>query len=246
MTPSWVTAFLDLAPADAGAAVPFWQSVTGHGLSEPRGEHGEFATLLPQAGDPHLKVQRLHDGPSGVHLDVHVTDLAAAREQAERLGARLVADRGFAEMASPGGFAFCLVTEQHTTRAQPATWPGGHRSAVDQVCLDVPPGRWDAEVAFWSALTGWERRGSDYTEFASLLRPTAVPVRLLFQRLDDPQPVVTGHLDLASTDRRAEVERHVALGARVLEVRDHWTVLRPPAGPAYCVTDRAPDIGMTP
>ena len=246
MTPSWTTAFVDLAPTEHEAGVGFWQAVTGHGLSAVRGEDGEFATLLPSTSDPHLKLQRLGEGPSRVHLDLHVTDPAGAARDAEALGGRVVADRGFLELASPGGFPFCLVTERLARRAEPATWPGDHRSAVDQVCLDVPPDRWEDEVTFWAALTGWERRGSDFAEFASLLRPAEMPLRVLLQRLDDPQPAVTAHLDVASSDRTAEVARHVALGAEVVEVREHWTVLRPPAGPAYCVTDRSPEIGVTP
>ncbi|WP_244931780.1 VOC family protein [Nocardioides sp. W7] len=237
--PTWVTAFLDLAPEDHGRAVEHWRGVTGHGLSTPRGDHGEFASFLPPDGDVHFKVQRLAAGPSKVHLDLHVPELAPAVEDAVRLGATVVATREYAALSSPGGFVFCLVTERSAVLAEPATWPGGHRSSVDQVCLDVPPARWDAEVAFWRDLTGWETR-SGGAEFVSLVRPPGMAVRILLQRLDDPQPSVTGHLDLASTDRAAETQRHVELGAEVLSVHDRWTVLRPTAGPPYCITDRDP------
>lgn len=239
MTPTWVTAFLDLAPEEHAGAVAFWRGVTGHGLSPVRGDAGEFASYLPPDGDVHLKVQRLVAGPSGVHLDLHVPALAPAVEDAVRLGATLVAEQGYAVLRSPGGFPFCLVTARTVVRASATTWPGGHRSAVDQVCLDVPPDLWDAELAFWRGLTGWSARIGG-REFVSLLRPPSMAVRILLQRLDDPQPAVTGHLDLAATDRAAEVERHVALGATVLGVHREWTVLRPPAGPPYCVTDRDP------
>lgn len=243
MTPTWITAFLDLAPDDFDPAVAYWRGVTGHGLSPARGDAREFASYLPPDGDVHLKVQRLASGISRVHLDLHVPAVEPAVEDAVRLGARLVAERGYAVLASPGGFPFCFVTERHVVRSGPTTWPGGHRSSVDQVCLDVPPARWDAELEFWRELTGWSARiGGE--EFVSLLRPPEMPVRILLQRLDDPQPTVTGHLDLAATDRAAEVERHVALGATVLGVFDEWTVLRPPAGPPYCVTDRDPQTRM--
>lgn len=239
MTPTWVTAFLDLAPEDHAAAIEHWVGVTGHGLSRPRGDQGEFASYLPPGADVHLKIQRLADGPSRLHLDLHVPALAPAVEDAVRLGATLVDEREYAVLSSPGGFTFCLVTERSAIRAEPAVWPGGHRSAVDQVCLDVPPALWDAEVAFWADLTGWSAR-SVGPEFVRLTRPRELTVGLLLQRLDDPQPRVTAHLDLASSDRTAETDRHVGVGAQVLAVHDQWTVLRPPAGPPYCITDRDP------
>jgi hypothetical protein len=245
MTPTWITAFLDLAPEEHARAVEHWRAVTGHGISPVRGDAGEFASYLPPDGDVHLKVQRLGVGPSRVHLDLHVPSVPAAVEDAVRLGATLVADRGYAVLTSPGGFPFCFVTERSVLRAGPVAWPGGHLSAVDQVCFDVPPAAWDAELEFWHRLTGWSTRVGG-AEFVSLLRPPEMAVRILLQRLDDPQAAVTGHLDLASTDRRAEVARHVALGAEVLAVHGEWTVLRPPAGPPYCVTDRDPRTRLAP
>lgn len=246
MTPTWLTAFLDLAPEEHAVAVEHWRGVTGHGLSMARGDLGEFASYLPPDGDVQLKVQRLGAGASRVHLDLHVPELAAAVEDAVRLGATLVMvvhEGEYAVMSSPGGFPFCFVTERCVVRAEPTTWPGGHRSSVDQVCLDVPPAAWDVELAFWRDLTGWSARIGG-REFVHLLRPPQMAVRILLQRLDDPQAAVTGHLDLASTDRAAETARHVALGASVVSVHDEWTVLRPPAGPPYCITDRDPQTRM--
>lgn len=239
MTPTWVTAFLDLAPDDHERAVEHWLGVTGHGLTTPRGDRDEFASYLPPGADVHLKVQRLTDGPSRLHLDLHVPALAPAVEDAVGLGATLVDEREYAVLSSPGGFTFCLVTERSAIRAAPAVWPDGHRSSVDQVCLDIPPALWDAEVTFWRDLTGWSARSAG-PEFVRVTRPPEMTVGLLLQRLDDPQPRVSAHLDLASSGRLAETDRHVALGAQVLSVHDQWTVLRPPAGPPYCITDRDP------
>ena len=63
---------------------------------------------------------------------------------------------------------------------------------------------------------------------------------MLLQRLGDERPTVGAHLDLAADDRDAEVARQVAAGAEVVSRTDGWTVLRDPAGMAYCVTGRAP------
>lgn len=244
MAVSWISAFLDLAPREFEDGVVFWAGVTGSRVSSPRGERDEFATLVPPDGDDVLRVQRLEHGPSRIHLDLHVTDPRAEARRAVALGAQEVADHGYVVLTSPGGLTFCLVTHPCSTRPRPVTWPGGHRSLVDQVCLDLPGAVHDGEVAFWQQMTGWELRSSaSYDEFSSLWRPPEQPLRILLQRLGEQTGTVRAHLDLATTDRAAETERHVRLGARVVDERERWTVLADPAGTAYCITDRDPGTG---
>lgn len=221
MNPTWVTAFVDLPADDFDAGVGFWRGVTGYGLSSARGEHDEFATLVPPVGDGFLKVQRLGSGAARVHLDLHAP------------GQDFVVD------ASPGGFVFCRVAHPASRRPTPATWPDGHRSLVDQVCLDIPADRYDEECVFWAETTGWELRQVS-REFRVLARPDGMPIRLLLQRLDEETGPVRAHLDLATDDRAAEVARHEQLGAVVVAWHPGWTVLRDPIGSAYCVTDRDP------
>lgn len=266
--PAWITAFIDIPARDWDAGRDFWTAVTGYGLSAPRGEHADFQTLLPPDGDGYLRVQRLHDGGPRVHLDLHVPDRRAAADVAVALGATEVAAPGHIVMASPGGMPFCFVAESgESRRSAPAGWTAaaggatastgaddaahthghghgrGHRSIVDQVALDIPAEHWPAEVEFWSRLTGW---GVAYwqDEFAPLVRQPNLALRLLPHRLDEPTGPVRAHLDLASTDRVAEIARHVALGAVVEAERGDWTVLRAPDGRRYCVTDRDPDTGL--
>ena len=81
-------------------------------------------------------------------------------------------------------------------------------------------------------------------EFHSLVRPCGMPIRLLLQRLGETRGRVRAHLDIATTDRVAETERHRALGAGVQRERELWTVLTDPSGAAYCLTDRDPETGM--
>lgn len=241
MTPFWITAFVDLAPGAHPAGLAFWRDVTGWTPSGVRGGDGEFTTLVPPSGDDHLRVQRLASGHPRIHLDLHVAAPRAAAERAVALGAKEVADLGYVVLASPGGFPFCLVTHPSSVPARATTWPEGHRSVVDQVCLDIPAELYDREVAFWRELTGRELAASTgHPEFRRLVRPDDQPLHVLLQRLDEPLGQVRGHLDLATTDRAAETRRHVALGAREVAAYDDWTVLTDHAGSAYCITDREP------
>jgi hypothetical protein len=240
-SPRWVSAFLDFAPGDFDRGVEFWSAVTGYGLSARRGEREQFATLVPPDGDGYLHLQHLADGPGRMHLDLHVTEPTVAAEAAIELGAHVLVrhEEGYVVVRSPGGLVFCFVAHPGSVVPTPVRWPDG-RSQVDQVCLDIPPSRYDVEVEFWQALTGWELDPDVSREFARLDVPDDQPLRWLIQRLDDEQPAVTAHLDLSSDDRDAEVARHVALGATAGHRFDWWTALTDPVGTAYCVTRRTP------
>ena len=243
----WMSAFLDLAPDGFDRDVAFWQGVTGYGLSATRGARQEFATLVPPDGDDFLRVQRLGGGASRIHLDLHVEDPQREADTAASLGATVTTrhELGYVVMASPGGLTFCFVRHRAATRPRPTTWPGGQRSLVDQVCLDIPQDGFERECAFWAALTGWELAASTAApEFHHLKRPDGMPLRLLLQRLGEPAGPVRAHLDLATSDRAAETARHVALGATAREQHPWWTVLTSPAGSAYCITGRDPVTGV--
>jgi hypothetical protein len=234
----WVTAFLDMAPVRAEQTESFWVRVTGYHLSPRRGEHGEFASLLPPDGDPHLKVQTVvQSSPGGLHVDLHTDDVSALATKAEALGANAShLDAGYVVCRSPGGMTFCVVDHPGFRAATPATWPGG-RSIVDQVCLDIPPSRWEAECRFWADLTGWELVDENpVDEFRRLRRPEGLAIQFLLQRLDDEQPLVVGHLDLGSDDYLAETDRHLVLGATEVRRTPDWVTLRDPSGRLYCVT----------
>lgn len=239
---SWLTVFVDLVPAEHEAGLRFWEGLTGDQRSAARGEHDEFVTLLPDEGAAHLRVQRA-GGASGVHLDLHVTDLDAATECAVAAGAMVVARPGHVVLLSPAGFGFCLVRPlDGAVRTPPRRWPDGHRSIVDQLTIDVAADAWADECRFWGQLTGWTVASSSRPEMARLHTPATMPVRVLLQRLGDGP--TGGHLDIATDDRDAEVGRVLALGATVTARHEHWTVLAPPAGPALCVTPRDPATGL--
>ncbi len=243
MSPFWVTAFLDNSAEHHHESVGFWQEATGYAVSAPRGPHGEFATLVPPDGDAFLKVQRRSAGADRIHLDLHVRDPLAAADAARVAGATIVADRGYVVMASPAGLVFCFV--QHPAARPPAPTVHGSGSAarVRQVAIDVPAPSYDRELAFWAAITRWTpRRSVVAEEFHVLDAPAGQPMGLLLQRLGDDDPgEVRAHLDWGTTDRAAETERHLALGARVLAQHGHWTGLADPVGRVYCLTDAPPN-----
>ncbi|WP_305784555.1 VOC family protein [Symbioplanes lichenis] len=221
----WAYAFVDRPRPLLAAAGAFWAAVTGS-RAEPFHEH---LRLVRDDADPWIAVQGVHAGPGGAHVDLYVDDVAAVAARAE-----VVADHGeWCVLRSPGGFLFCAVPWQGEHR-RPA--PGA--SLVDQVCLDVSPSRYEAEVDFWAALTGWELRAFP-PEFHRLVRPPGLPIHLLLQRTDDEQPP-SAHLDLACADVAAERARHESLGATFVAEFPEWTVMRDPAGGVYCLTDRQP------
>src|SRR3954449_10293185 len=108
----WLTAFLDRPAATFAAATAFWAAVSGSTLSPPRGPDAQFATLMPVDGDPHLRVQRVDDGPGGSHLDVHVDDVAGAADEVVAAGGAVThTEDGLAVLRSPAGLRFCLVRD---------------------------------------------------------------------------------------------------------------------------------------
>jgi hypothetical protein len=239
----WVWAFLDLPEEGFDTRAEFWCQVTRTALSPWRGERGEFATLIPAQGDPWVKVQRV-GGTGGVHVDLEVdVPLELARDHAVGLGAALVRELDDVVVCrSPGGLAFCLTawTPGEVARGQVRE---GQDSLLDQVCVDIPPSRYAAEVAFWSGLTGWVVEGGAGSEFERLEWPRGMPLRFLLQRLDDDEGPVRAHVDLACRDADAEAARHVSLGAVVAGPGRGWVVMRDPGGMAYCCTGRDPLSG---
>ncbi|MEZ5094359.1 VOC family protein [Nocardioides sp.] len=243
-SPFWLSAMLDLEAGSFERGVAFWRGVTGFSLSPTRGARGEFATLLPPTGDDYLRVQRLDDGPGRVHLDVNVADPRAAADRAVGLGAAELADRGYVAMRSPGGFVFCFVAHPASVRPTPMTWPDGHHSMVYQVCLDLPRSSYDVEAAFWAGVFEASPEVlARRPEFAWLRPDRQLALDVLLQRTDDETGPVTAHLDLGTTDRDAEVARHLALGAVADPDEEFWTVLTDPTGRRYCVTTRDPATG---
>lgn len=243
----WTYAFID-RPADLFTeAASFWARVTGTHLTARRGEHAEFATLLPIGADACVKVQAVAEGDGGAHLDLAVDDPAALARHAQDLGATVMADHGgLVMLRSPGGQAFCAVTWREEFRRPIAqATPDGALSRLDQVCVDVGPAAYDAEVAFWGELTGWGSYPGSRPEFHVVEQPVELPVRILLQRLKEDRPT-SAHLDVACSDIDAVRSWHEKCGATHVADGARWVVMRDPAGGVYCLTPRDPKSGGLP
>ncbi|MET9912540.1 VOC family protein [Streptomyces sp. NPDC006476] len=239
----WTYAFIDRPAGAFAPASAFWTAVTGTGLSGLRGDDKEFTTLLHDGADACVKAQAVASGPGGAHLDFPVEDVRDFMGAALRLRAELVADHGtWAVLRSPAGQLFCTMPWGGESIRPPVV----RGSRLDQVCVDIAPSAYDAEVAFWSALLAdWESVPGSRPEFHVVKPPPGLPVRILLQRLGEERPT-TAHLDLACADIDATRTEHERLGAEFVAHGSGWTVMRDPAGGLYCLTGRDPETGGLP
>jgi Glyoxalase-like domain len=125
---------------------------------------------------------------------------------------------------------------------------------IREVTFDSPH---PASIArFWAAaLDGYDVAPYDDAELERLrglgiddvnddptvivVRADGEPPQLTFQLVPESKVVKNRvHLDLATSDRAAEVASLVGRGARVLAEYDHWTTLADPDGNEFCVSDR--------
>lgn len=236
-------AFVDVPTEHVGTTRAFWSAAVGWPPGKPWPGHPEFVSLIPRTGTSYLHVQTIDDMPR-VHLDL-LGDLDADPARLERLGAvRAHRGDGWQVMTSPAGLPFCVCAEAWPHRRPgAATWPGGHRSRLVQLCVDVPAPWYDAELAFWRSATGWADEPVDAPEFARLVHRAESPLQLLVQRLgdDDGATRARAHLDLGTDDLAAEVAQVQALGARVLRPGHGFVALQDPVGLPFCVTANDPD-----
>jgi predicted enzyme related to lactoylglutathione lyase len=99
-----------------------------------------------------------------------------------------------------------------------------------------------AVAEFWAAVLGYEAGPRDESWAASDRRGGGP--ELFFNRMaKSPTIELPIHVDVNVPDREAEVQRLLALGARLVatktqeigELRETWTVLRDPEGNGFCV-----------
>ncbi|MGB3602414.1 MAG: VOC family protein [Gordonia sp. (in: high G+C Gram-positive bacteria)] len=256
----WITAYFDLPAASFGEEVTFWRAISGSTVSPPRGEHLEFATLEPFHGDPYLRVQRVNDGPGGMHLDLHVDSPEDAALEAQTLGATLLrrAPEGFVTLQSPAGGVFCLVPwAGESERARPIRWPDGGISIVDQLRFEVPHEVFDAEVTFWAKLTARTLDDLGGADELAINHSPRLSLQVVIGRTDSD--TTRALPSIAATDVAHELSRHKDWGAVAThgsegnddihvgfgedEVPD-TVEMTDPAGRPYSITARNPRTGV--
>jgi Glyoxalase-like domain len=243
----WLHVMIDLPPELDEAASRFWAAALGWPLGPAWRGHPEFRGFEPPVGDSYVARQLIDSGSPRVHVDIGVDDVDEVAAHLVALGAEAGPEMSsWRVMTSPGGMVYCVVPHSDESATPKATtWPddGGHRSRLVQVCVDSPPSRHEAEVAFWQAATHWAWSTSTGAEFAGKLRPGPdSPVQLLFQRLDDEATATRAHLDLGTDDVDAEANRLEAAGARRVRAGDGWIALEDPAGLPFCATANSPGL----
>jgi hypothetical protein len=244
----WLHVFIDVPAELAPDTERFWSAVTGWPTGRRWDHHPEFVTLEPPPGAAAYAHVQTIGGPPRVHLDLVVepdTSVDTERERIEGLGGTVgERHRWWQVMRSPTGLPFCLTVEHEPLVAPPAeVWPGGHRSRLAQLCIDIPHDRYDTELAFWTGVTGWRHAASLRPEFDFLRPPRGCPVQLLLQRLDATGDATTtrAHIDLGTDDVDAEVARLEKLGSTQVASVGSWRIMSDPATRLpYCVTRQRP------
>lgn len=240
VTSAWIRVFLDVPPSSWDVALAFWPAATRSAGVETLGETDQFARLIPVGGSSWVELQRVDEKEPRIHLDLDGTDRPAAVRRSLDLGAHPAWVHGEVPVfRSPGGLLCCHTVDVPTEGMDRS----GLEIVLDQVSIDIPAQLWEAEVAFWQAVTGRVLEPGGRPEFAFLGDPDpAGAIRILLQRVGSGDEV-TVHADFAVADRDAETKRHVGLGAVVERVFERWTVLHAPDGRRYCLTDRDPSTG---
>ena len=96
-------AVIDVAGPDHDREVEFWEGAVGRTMTQNQ-RHPEYRGALVAGERFALLLQRLGEGPSRVHLDIHTDDLEAEVARLERLGAERVREvDGWWILRDPGG-----------------------------------------------------------------------------------------------------------------------------------------------
>jgi len=106
---------IDAPPADHDRELAFWTAAAGLPLAR-FDRHPEYHGAALHGQDFWLLIQRLGEGQSRVHIDIHTDDLAAEVLRLQSLGAELVEQvHSWQVMRDPAGLLFCVIPEQPGT-----------------------------------------------------------------------------------------------------------------------------------
>jgi hypothetical protein len=117
------TIVIDVAPSEHDAEVAFWAGATGRPMTRSE-KYPEYHWGEIPGHDVGIIVQRLEDGASRVHLDIHTTDVDAEVARLEQLGAvRVRQVHDWWVMRDPAGLPFCVIpADAELTDDNSARW----------------------------------------------------------------------------------------------------------------------------
>lgn len=211
--------------------------------------------FVPVQGDPFLYSANDDAFAPDVRLTVHARKIETLLTQGARGGGQVLqVAENYAVLMSPGGLIWHAVAwlgQRHIpapSTVSPELFGGVAVSArVDQIAMDAPLARFDAEVEYWADLLGWKVIDAARPEYVAIV-DKSMPLRLMIHRdpyMDSADPVRI-HLDI-SGGSTADVERlvawHQSLGARQGPRHPWWVSMTDPAGGTYCLTRRDPATG---
>jgi predicted enzyme related to lactoylglutathione lyase len=237
---------------DPGRVSEFWAALLGY---ERAAAGSSWLATDPRGEDVSLLFNEMAKSETievPIHLDINVPDREAALDRVLQLGGSLVMTKSFeigelgdstTIMRDPEGNGFCLEDPPNTERAY--IWN------VTFACAEPRElGR------FWALALGWPDENIDESIFRTfraagvgepdisgfhlVKAPNGSRPRFYFHRREKSRPEsYPMHLDLATDDREAEVERLVQAGASVVETKQGtnltFTILRDPEGNPFCV-----------
>jgi predicted enzyme related to lactoylglutathione lyase len=229
----------------------FWSALLGY---QAASDGDSWTAADPRGEGPKLLFNRMAKSPTieiPIHLDVNVPDREADRERVLELGGLLVENKSFrigelsggcTVMRDPEGNGFCLEDG-----------PEGARHIWNVTFASANPrelGR------FWAFALGWpdddispeivdQFRDAgvgepDVSGFHVTKPPNGGAPRFYFHRREKSRPASYPiHLDFATDDREAEIERLTGAGATVVETKQGTTltltIMRDPEGNPFCV-----------
>ncbi len=107
-----------------------------------------------------------------------------------------------------------------------------HKSRLGALIIDCQTDDLRRQAEFWSAALGGEIRAPvDDGRYIDIAGDPRQP-HVILQRVEHASRV---HLDIETDDIQAEVSRLEQLGASVVEILEHWTVMQAPSGHRFCV-----------